>query len=117
MLKNPICHRLSRAWSTTSIRPMIISSENKSKKNNHIIRVELPLHIKMSAISAYDNVMATLGGDLGTAEDIVKDFERALQIAQFNLYDVQRRLADAHRMVYDKRQEIAALEALMRCSE
>ena len=63
---------------------------------------------------AYTNVLATLGGDLGTAEDIVKDFERALQIAQFNLYDVQRRLADAHRMVYDKRQEI---EAVMISSE
>ena len=73
----------------------------------------------MSAISAYDNVMATLGGDLGTAEDIVKDFERALQIAQFNLYDVQRRLADAHRMVYEKLQEIAATrtQSEMSCSE
>jgi hypothetical protein len=47
----------------------------------------------------------------------VKDFERALQLAQFNLYDAQHRLADAHRMVYDKRQEIAALEAVMSCSE
>ena len=71
----------------------------------------------MSERSAFINVLATLGGDLGTAEDTVKDFERALQIAQFNLYDAQRRLADAHRMVYDKRQEIAALDAVMRCSE
>ena len=70
-----------------------------------------------SKMSPYTNVLATLGGDLGTAEDAVKDAERALQIAQFNLYDAQRRLADAHRMVYDKRQEIAALEAVMRCSE
>ena len=87
------------------------------KKLNSRIRGQFVLHIKMSDRSAYINVLATLGGDLGTAEDEVKDFERALQIAQFNLYDAQRRLADAHRMVYDKRQEIAALEAVMRCSE
>ena len=71
----------------------------------------------MSERSAFINVLATLGGDLGTAEDAVKDAERALQIAQFNLYDAQRRLADAHRMVYEKRQEIAATEVEMRCSE
>jgi len=67
--------------------------------------------------SEYTNVLVTLGGDLGTAEDAVKEFERALQLAQFNLYDAQRRLADGHRMVYDKRQEIAALEAVMSCHD
>jgi hypothetical protein len=66
---------------------------------------------------AYTNVLATLGGDLGTAEDAVKDAERAVQLAHFNLYDAQRRLADAHRMLYDKRQEIGALEAVISCSE
>ena len=63
-----------------------------------------------SKMSAYTNVLATLGGDLDTAEDAVKDAERLLQNAQFDLYDAQRRLADAHRMVYEKRQEIAATE-------
>jgi len=61
-------------------------------------------------MSAYTNVLATLGGDLGTAENAVCDAERLLQNAQFDLYDAQRRLADAHRMVYEKRQEIAATE-------
>ena len=61
-------------------------------------------------MSAYTNVLATLGGDLGIAENAVKDAERALELAQFKLYDAQRRLADAHRMVYEKRQEIAATE-------
>lgn len=67
----------------------------------------------------YTNILATLGGDLGTAEDAVKDAERALQHAQFNLYDSHRRLADAHRMVYEKLQEIAATrtQSEMSCSE
>ena len=63
-----------------------------------------------SKMSPYTNVLATLGGDLGTAEEKVKDAERALQLVQFNLYDAQRRLADAHRRVYEIREEIAATE-------
>ena len=59
---------------------------------------------------AYTNVLATLGGDLGTAENAVKDAECTLELAQFALYKSQSRLADAHRMVYEKRQEIAATE-------
>ena len=63
-----------------------------------------------SKMSAYTNVLATLGGDLGIVEEKVKDAECALQLAQFNLYDAQRRLADAHRRVYGIREEIAATE-------
>ena len=63
-----------------------------------------------SKMSAYTNVLATLGGDLGIIEKIVEDAERALQLAQFDLFDKQRRLADAHRAMYEKRQEIAATE-------
>ncbi len=63
-----------------------------------------------SKMSAYTNVLATLGGDLEMVEKIVEDAERALQIAQFDLFDKQRRLADAHRAVYEKRQEIATME-------
>ena len=61
-------------------------------------------------MSPYTNVLATLGGDLGTAENAVKDAERVLQNAQFDLYDAQRRLADAHRRVYEIREEIAVTE-------
>ena len=61
-------------------------------------------------MSAYTNVLATLDGDLGIAENAVKDAERALEMAQFAVYKSQSRLADAHRMVYEKRQEIAATE-------
>ena len=70
-------------------------------------------------MSAYTNVLATLGGDLGIIEKIVEDAERALQLAQFDLFDKQRRLADAHRMVYEKLQEIAATrtQSEMSCSE
>ena len=63
-----------------------------------------------SKMSAYTNVLATLGGDLGIAENAVKDAERALELAQFALYKSQSRLADAHRRVYDIREEIAATE-------
>jgi hypothetical protein len=59
-----------------------------------------------SKMSAYTNVLATLSGDLGLAENAVKDAERALELAQFALYKSQRSLADAHRTVYEKRQEI-----------
>jgi hypothetical protein len=72
------------------------------------IRRHIPPHSKMSA---YTNVLATLGGDLGIAENAVKDAERALELAQFSLYKSHRRLVDAHHMVYEKRQEIAAPEA------
>ncbi len=66
---------------------------------------------------AHTNVLVTLAGDLGTAEDAVKDVERAVQLDQFNLYDGHRRLADAHRMVYDKLQEIGVLQTVITCSE
>ena len=71
------------------------------------IRAQIPPHSKMSA---YSNVLATLGGELGITEEIVEDAERALRLAQFDLFDKQRRLADAHRALYEKRQEIAATE-------
>ena len=58
----------------------------------------------------YSNVLATLGGNLGLAENAVCDADRALELAQFALYKAQRSLADAHRKVYDTRQEIAATE-------
>jgi hypothetical protein len=61
-------------------------------------------------MSAYTNVLTTLGGDLGIAENAVRDAERALELDQFALYKAQRRLTDAHHMVYEKRQEIAATE-------
>jgi hypothetical protein len=61
-------------------------------------------------MSVYTNVLTTLGGDLGIAENAVRDAERALEITQFGLYKAQRRLTDAHRMVYKTRQEIAATE-------
>ncbi len=63
-----------------------------------------------SKMSEYTHVLATLGGDVGTAENAVRDAERALELAQFGLYKVQRRLADAQRMVYEKRREIAVTE-------
>jgi hypothetical protein len=63
-----------------------------------------------SKMSPYTNVLATLGGDLGIAENAVCDAERALELAQFALYKAQSRLEAAHRMVYEKRQEIAATE-------
>ena len=80
---------------------------NITKNVKSTLRGQIPPHSKMSA---YTNVLATLGGDLGIIEEIVEDAERALRLAQFDLFDKQRRLADAHRMVYEKRQEIAVME-------
>ena len=50
------------------------------------IRAQIPPHSKMSA---YSNVLATLGGDLGIIEEIVEDAERALQLAQFRSQSVK----------------------------
>jgi hypothetical protein len=61
-------------------------------------------------MSEYTKVLATLGGELGIAENAVRDAERAMELAQFALYRAQHRLADAHRMVYETRREIAATE-------
>jgi hypothetical protein len=85
-----------------------------NEKNIHSIRGQIPHHRKMSACI---NVLATLGEDLDTVEDTVKDAERALHHAQFNVYIAQSRLADAHHRVYETREEIAATEVEMRNTE